>query len=237
MSNSTQLIAKHDAPVTSPTFGANGDLFVVATTGDILRYSGNIIDGQEISVEPWGSSSGQPMGLALDTRGAAIVCDSAHQCLLRIRKVVEDGQTKQEMLPYFSEYEGQAMLGPNSVVVAPTTGSLFFTDSGHLGESSLASPQGSVYQVHSNSQILLPLLHRCLAHPAGICLSPDEQILYVAETFRNRILRLVQNPPGVFVTSVFCQLSGRMGPTALACAASGELFVAHYDLQGLCCCL
>merc|ERR1712094_115128 len=45
----------------------------------------------------------------------------------------------------------------------------------------------------------------------------------------NRVLRFTQNPPGVFHCSVFLQLSGRFGPTALCVAGNGDIFVAHFD--------
>jgi len=45
----------------------------------------------------------------------------------------------------------------------------------------------------------------------------------------NRILRFSQHPPQVFHCSVFHQLSGRFGPTAIAVSANGDLYVAHFD--------
>eukprot|EP00415_Alexandrium_ostenfeldii_P004986 UN4986 len=45
----------------------------------------------------------------------------------------------------------------------------------------------------------------------------------------NRILRFSQHPPQVFHCSVFHQLAGRFGPTAVAVSSAGDLFVAHFD--------
>uniref|UniRef100_A0A0G4FRY7 SMP-30/Gluconolactonase/LRE-like region domain-containing protein n=1 Tax=Chromera velia CCMP2878 TaxID=1169474 RepID=A0A0G4FRY7_9ALVE len=234
MSSTTQVIARHEVAVTSPCFGPNGELFAVSATGDIFKYTGNLIDGSEISVEPWGSSSGQPMGLAIDPQGAAFVCDAAHQCLFRIRKADSgDGAPRQEIQPYVKEYEGRSLVGPNSVAISPQAGTVFFTDSGPMGETSLSTPTGSLYAVNPGTQLLLPLLQGVLAHPGGVCISPDEQTVYVGELFKNRILRLVQRPPGVWLASVFCQLQGRMGPSAIACTPTGELLVAHFDVQEL----
>ena len=37
----TKVVARHDVPITSPTFGAQGDLFAISQNGDIYRYYGN----------------------------------------------------------------------------------------------------------------------------------------------------------------------------------------------------
>lgn len=83
------------------------------------------------------------------------------------------------------------------------------------------------------TQILRPLALECLAHPSGIAVSPSGNVIFVAETMTNRILRFVQRPAGVFHMSVFCQLSGGLGPSALAFDSSLEvLYVAMYDFKG-----
>ena len=81
---------------------------------------------------------------------------------------------------------------------------------------------------------LLVLKHialNCLAHPYGIVVSPDGKQLFVAETMRNRVLRVSQNPPGVHHLSVFYQFSGRLGPTAMAISENGFLYVAWFDFR------
>lgn len=217
-------------PVTSPTFGPNGDLFAVACSGDIYRYNGSVDYDNEFVAEAWGSSSGQPLGLEFDDQGVAFVCDAAHQAIFRVSRVeTEDGTLKQEIEPYVKEYEQAQFLGPNSLCLSHQTGMLYFTDSGPFGETSLQNPRGSVFAVSASTQLLIPLVLNTLAHPCGVALSPDEKCIYVAETGMNRILRLTQCPPGVFHCSVFCQLAGRFGPTAIAVNNAGDLFVAHFD--------
>jgi len=43
------------------------------------------------------------------------------------------------------EYEGQPLLGPHSLTISEQMNSLFFTDSGPFGETSLENPKGSVF--------------------------------------------------------------------------------------------
>lgn len=225
-----QVLARHDTPITSPTFGPGGDLFAISTSGDIFRYTGSLESDNESAIEFWGDSSGQPFGLVFDPQGAAFVCDAAHQAIFRItRTEAEDGVPRQQIEPYVKEYEQSQFLGPNSLCLSKSTGMLYFTDSGPFGETSLQNPRGSVFAISSAPQLLIPLCLNTLAHPCGLALSPDERNIYVAETAMNRVLRFSQHPPGVFHCSVFHQLSGRFGPTALAVNRDGDIFVAHFD--------
>lgn len=229
MSHSIQVVARHDTPITSPTFGPSGDLFTISTSGDIFRYIGSCDYDNEYSVEPWGNSSGQPLGLEFDSSGVAFVCDTAHQAIFRIWREESDDVPLQKIKEYVREYEQVQFLGPNSLCLSRQTGMLYFTDSGPFGETSLQNPKGSVFAINPATQLLIPLCLNTLAHPCGVALSPDEKNIYVAETAMNRILRFSQHPPGVFHCSVFHQLSGRFGPTALCVSASGDIFVAHFD--------
>ena len=102
------------------------------------------------------------------------------------------------------------------MVLSEKNNLLFFTDSGPLGESSLESPCGSIFAIDLSVSMLKPVIFAKLAHPCGLTLSPSENALFVAETLKNRILRVVIHSSGVYHTSVFHQFSGRLGPTAIA---------------------
>merc|ERR1712093_792514 len=188
------VLARHDMPITSPTFGPAGDLFAISTSGDIYRYTGSLDFDNEFTVESWGDSSGQPFGLVFNPMGAAFVCDAAHQAIFRITRTEgEDGVPRQQIEPYVREYEQAQFLGPNSLCLSrKTDGMLYFTDSGPLGESSLQNPRGSVFAINPATQLLIPLCLNSLAHPCGVALSPDERNIYVAETYQNRILRFAK---------------------------------------------
>jgi sugar lactone lactonase YvrE len=135
-----------------------------------------------------------------------------------------------EIIPVIKDFDGSALKGPNSMFLSEKTNSLFFTDSGPLGESSLENPSGSLFVIDLHVSMLKPIIYGSLAHPAGLAMNADQSILYVAETLKNRILRVVIHSSGVFHTSVFHQFSGRLGPTALAMnQQKKELFVARYD--------
>ena len=40
-----------------------------------------------------------------------------------------------------------------------------------------------------------------MAHPSGVAVSPDGNVVYVAETMANRIVRFVKQKHGVFLSS------------------------------------
>lgn len=134
-----------------------------------------------------------------------------------------------EITPVIKDFDGAALKGPNSMVLSEKNNALFFTDSGPLGETSLESPQGSVFAIDLGVSMLKPIIHGKLAHPSGLALNAQENVLYVSETLKNRVLRVVIHSSGVYHTSVFHQFQGRLGPTALAVARDGNLYVARYD--------
>lgn len=114
------------------------------------------------------------------------------------------------------------------------SGTMYFTDSGVFGDTGLHSPKGSLFRIANTpvGQILLPIAYESLAYPWGVATSPDGKMLYVAETMSNRVIRYFQRPAEAYHGSVFIQLSGRVGPSALACDQQGSLYVAHYDVAG-----
>ena len=121
-----------------------------------------------------------------------------------------------EITPVIKDFDGAALKGPNSMILSEKNNALFFTDSGPLGESALENPNGSIYAIDLGVSMLKPILTGKLAHPSGLAMNPAENVLYVAETLRNRIVRVVIHSSGVYHTSVFHVFSGRLGPTALA---------------------
>lgn len=171
------------------------------------------------------STGGQPTGLVFDQHGSSFIADLAHQAVLS--QTVTDNRI--EITPVIKDFDGHALKGPNSMVLSEKNNLLFFTDSGPLGESTLESPSGSIFAIDLSVSMLKPVVFSKLAHPCGVALSPTENCLYVCETLKNRVLRVVIHSSGVYHTNVFHQFTGRLGPTAIAVSPSGHLYVARYD--------
>ena len=180
--------------------------------------------------------NGQVSAACFDVEGKNMyVADLAAAAVLLVVEPEEskEGKTREaEVEEFVKDYEGEGMVGPNSVCCGPD-GSIFFTDSGPLGETTLQNPTGSCFCITQSygEQILKPLALNCLAHPSGIAMSADGNALYVSETFKNRVLRFVQHPKGIWQLSVYHQFSGRVGPMGLSCSSDGTLYVARFETR------
>lgn len=98
-----------------------------------------------------------------------------------------------EITPVIKDFDGAPLLGPNQMILSVKNNMLYFTDSGPMGETSLDNPKGSVFAIDLTVSMLKPILVNKLAHPSGIALNADENIIYVAETYKNRVLRIVMH--------------------------------------------
>merc|ERR1711934_180072 len=216
-------LVETDTPVCSPILDESGEWFVSANLQGKIYHVAKT-DGGACELAMVTDMLNTPSAVSFDADGMMYICDMAHGAILCLSE--ED-----ELSEFVREYEGDTFLGPNTMVFDDKS-NVYFTDSGPLGESTLSKPSGSVYVVDGPQQLLRPLAHGCLAHPCGLALSPDQQVVYVAETLANRVLRFVQSPPGVHHMSVFHQFSGMLGPTALACdSKTGNLYVARFDFK------
>ena len=81
------------------------------------------------------------------------------------------------------DYDGNALKGPNSMVLSEKNNALFFTDSGPFGETTLENANGSVFAIDLGGSMLKSVIYNKLAHPSGLVMSLDESVLYVSETF------------------------------------------------------
>ncbi len=129
------------------------------------------------------------------------------------------------------DYEGNPLLGPTSLVLNTEDNSLLFCDGGNFESTSLSYPKGGVYHVELESHTTTPIIEKCLAYPADIIFEPIIGTGYVAETFANRILRITENPQGIFHTSVFYVFNGRVGPTAITNDDQGNIYASRFEYQ------
>lgn len=149
---------------------------------------------------------------------------------VRIIIIRDEKQLDLEIL--VKDYENVPFKGPTSLAFNTSENILYFADAGQFGVTNLNKPQGSVFLVELGSyNILRPLLINCLAYPADLVFDNNRGVLYVVETFTNRVLRFIQKPIGVYHASVFHKFSGRVGPTAITIDEFGNIYVARFEFQ------
>ena len=203
-----------------PVADGIGNFFCTTLTGgSILKINNR----NEIS--EWAKSV-CPNGQIILPRGDHLVCDSR---LASVRRFSRDGKfLKNEIEGYCSDFP---IYSPNDLIT-DQIGNLYFTDSiRHKGKVCFLGINGEQKIVAAG-----------LDYPNGLVLSADENCLYIAESYENRILRLALKAPGLADESrkVFVNLpvnpSGKETdnlPDGLALNSNGELLVAHYGMQAV----
>jgi gluconolactonase len=133
--------------------------------------------------------SGHANGLTLDAADRLIACESAER---RVTRMESDGA----VTVLASHHAGRPLNAPNDVV-ASRDGRVWFTDPSTTFRGPLEGPRGpeAVYLV-TDDPGAPTLLSTDFDLPNGLCLSPDEQVLYVNDTIRREIRAFDLLPDG-----------------------------------------
>lgn len=120
-------------------------------------------------------------GLAIDPEGRLVICEHGNR---RISRVEADGSRT----VLVDSYEGSRLNSPNDATFG-SDGSLYFTDPPYGLEGLEESPLreldfNGVYRLRPDGE--LEVLVRDQTRPNGIALSPDESVLYVANSDENQ---------------------------------------------------
>ena len=141
-------------------------------TGGARTYIHPVYEGDLAGLRSYGSN-----GLAIDAEGRLVLCEHGNRVVSRLEA---DGSRT----TLVGDYEGRRLNGPNDATYA-SDGWLYFTDPGSGLEGRDASPlreldYNGIYRLSPGGE--LELLVRDHPRPNGIALSPDESILYVANS-------------------------------------------------------
>lgn len=133
-----------------------------------------IVRFKEGKSETFREPSGNSNGLTLDKQGRLIACEHGNR---RVSRAEKDGS----ITVLADRYEGKRLNSPNDVVVR-SDGGIYFTDPpyGVKDEERELDFQG-VYRISPDGRDLT-LLVRDFVKPNGLAFSPDEKVLYVADT-------------------------------------------------------
>ncbi len=196
-----------------PAFDKEGRLhFVNWLTSSIIRVGADGVP-REIA-----NTGGIPSGLAFHRDGMLYCADEGPHIHGVITIDVQGSIT-----PFVQRYRDLPLNGANDLTF-DEQGILYFSDP---WGSSAANPIGAFYRAFPDGT--LQQLDAGLAFPNGVAINADGSAVFLAETYRNHILRYPIAPSGaVEGSSVFARLRGATGPDGMAFDADGRLYVAHH---------
>ena len=174
---------------------------------------------------PWGKGE-RPNGQAILPNGDHLVCDSFSACVVKYNA---NGKLLGIASP--DTIEGHQVRCPNDIAIDPDRG-FYFTDS--------VRQEGMVYFVGWNGSA--NIVAKGIDFANGIVYQKEKNILWVAESYKNRILKVDLNahPKDAGYMTVFASLpfnknnpeTGNL-PDGMALDMKGRLWVAHYGMQAV----
>lgn len=173
-------------------------------------------------IEDFRFPSGKSNGLTRDSQGRLIACEHANR---RVSRTEEDGT----IVTIASHYQGWKLNSPNDVVVK-SDGSVYFTDPpyglnptfGTMEEQEL--PFYGVYRLSPSGDDLSLLIDDSV--PNGLAFSPDESLLYLADTEMNHIRVFDVNRTGETSEGrIFAPISGDpLAPDGIKVDSEGNVY-------------
>ncbi len=159
-----------------PTWFADHDCLIVSDIPNdrLMRWSEN--SGLSVFRAPSGFTNGNTR----DRMGRLVSCSHRHRCIFRTEW---DGTVR----VLADRFEGRRLNSPNDVVCS-SDGSLWFTDptyginTDYEGGKQASELPPSVYRLDEDG--VLDLVAGDFQGPNGLAFSPDERLLYIAETGR-----------------------------------------------------
>jgi len=174
------------------------------------------------SVTVFREPSGNSNGLTFDDRGNLIICEHGTRRLSMLEK---NGVYK----VLADKYRDKRLNSPNDVVVK-SDGKIYFTDPpyGIKQDEQELTFQG-VYSLDVEKE-KLTLLSDDLDRPNGLAFSPDEKIIYIADSSNRRHVRAfkVDRDGNLSQGSVFAEIRSELpgNPDGMKVDVEGNLYVA-----------
>ncbi len=164
------------------------------------------------------SPSGKSNGLTLDREGRLIACEHWNR---RVTRTETDGA----ITVLADAYEGKRFNSPNDVVI-DAQGRVYFTDPTYGLEGREAELDFSgVYMIDQNGAVLL--LSTEFTAPNGLAFSPDEKLLYVADSQDDLVRVYPVGPDGLLGEGkLFCEVKG---PDGMKMDVEGRLWISSGD--------
>ena len=213
-----------------PVYFTEGDFLLWSDIPNdrIMRYSD--ADGVSVFRQPAGYTNGHYR----DRQGRLVSCEHGNR---RVSRTEPDGN----IITLADNYQGNRLNSPNDLVVK-SDGSIWFTDppygilsdrEGHKADSELAGC--FVFRLDPDTGAL-EIVADDFDRPNGICFSPDESILYVADTGAPGNIRAFDVRAGAGVSGAARLANGRVFAVVspgksdgFRCDTQGNIFTSAWD--------
>lgn len=172
-----------------------------------------------VGTKTWRTPSDAANGNTLDRQGRLVTCEHRSRRLSRTEK---DGK----VVTLADRYLGKRLNSPNDVVVK-SDGTIWFTDPPYgIKPSEKELPANYVFRLDPNSKDLT-VVASDFERPNGLCFSPDEKRLYIADSSLKSHIRVFDVTPDNKLTGgkVFAKLVGG-APDGMRVDTEGRLYVA-----------
>ena len=160
-----------------PVWVADGGylLFSDIPANRIYRWSS--ADGASVWREPTGNANGN----TLDRQGRVVTCEHSNR---RVTRTEADGH----ITVLADVFQGKKLNSPNDIVVK-SDGVIWFTDPPY-GIKAEAREQSANYVFRLDPDGTLTIAADDFDRPNGLCLSPDESLLYIADSSDRHHIRV-----------------------------------------------
>ena len=176
---------------------------------------------QQNGVVTYRKPSNNANGNTLDRNKQLITCEHSGR-----RVSIEEGSL---LKPLVEESGGKKFNSPNDAVVK-TDGSIWFTDPDYgLGNKPKEQEGNFVYRYDLKTKTATPVV-KDFDKPNGLCFSPDEKKLYIADSGKPRHIRVfdVQKDGTLANGKVFCEID-KGGPDGIRCDSKGRIWSSAGD--------
>ncbi len=173
-------------------------------------------------VSTWAKESNQTNGNTRDREGRLISCEHAGRRVTLVHK-----SDKREAL--IDSFDGKKLNSPNDAVVT-SDGTIWFTDPTYgLGKNPKAQTANHVFAFNPQTKEINPVVSD-FVQPNGLCFSPDEKKLYVADSGKPRHIRVFDVKPDNTLSEgkVFCTIDKGV-PDGIRCDEKGNVWSSTGD--------
>jgi gluconolactonase len=175
-------------------------------------------DGLTTFREPSNNANGN----TIDKQGRLLTCEHSGR---RVSVTEKDGTVKTVV----DSYQGKKLNSPNDIVVK-SDGTIWFTDPPYGIRPEQKELDGNYVFCFDPRKMSLKVVASDFDRPNGICFSPDEKLLYVADSGKPRHIRVFEVAPDNSLRNgrVFCKIDVG-GPDGIRSDSKGNIWSSAGD--------